>query len=179
MRRRVAAGMVLGPVLILVGLYCSWQRKSPEPFAEEQGRYSEQQLLECLYLPVHEVVRRLSLDKVVAEFPLDESNDKWIVEEPPGCIRGVQIWLPDRGYVMILLATDDPMFFAENAGGKIGYKKLAASRVGGIQYKQKSIEVNVGEVPFQWCNKNRKKVTLYESASAHRTWEQNRPLAIH
>lgn len=88
--------------------------------------------------------------EIVRQLDLAEATWYW-VDEPPGILRGVSYLLADKRSVSLYVAEGEPLFRRLDFDQAWDYEEFLSSRVGGIQYKEGEVWLDIGpDVPWQF-----------------------------
>lgn len=92
----------------------------------------------------------LPFKTVIQQLNLGEAKINYIVEEPPGTLRGAAFTPLAGGEIMVLIDESDPWYRFDMSMKSVEIDDILEAKVGGIKYYTREIAVAVGNIPFWW-----------------------------
>src|SRR5262249_4012571 len=129
--------------LLLNGCHSGQEEKQPVITITVDGRtYDERVLSSLLGKTVNVVGKKMGYD-------LTRKN-LLFCDEPPGFLCGIEIDLPGDEAIILFIDPIDPLFKSFDEHRMWRGHNILAAKVGGIQFKNDDVCLEVGQIPFPW-----------------------------
>jgi hypothetical protein len=88
--------------------------------------------------------------KLVDRCGANSNESLEFVSEPTGNLRGVRIDVVGGGWILAIISSDEPLYKSFRKDLKWNMSEVLQTKIGGLQYHDRSGVYEVGNIPFQW-----------------------------